>query len=173
MSKNNSKKINSTVIGVIVAIVVLGGIIWIAQPGSDNKVASSSGRSNGVLVVEGENSYDFGSVSMAAGKVKNAFKIKNTGAEAVTISKMYTSCMCTTAVLEVGKKKLGPFGMPGHGAVPSINQVVGPSEEALVEVIFDPAAHGPAGVGSIQRVVTIENNAGEPIELQFTAMVTP
>jgi len=63
--------------------------------------------------------------------------------------------------------------MPGHIAVPRINKSLNPGEEAIVEVVFDPTAHGPAGVGTIQRVVTIENNAGEPLELQFSAVVTP
>lgn len=56
---------------------------------------------------------------------------------------------------------------------PSINQTINPGEEASVEVVFDPAAHGPAGVGQIQRTVTIENNTGKPLELGFSAVVTP
>ena len=120
-----------------------------------------------------ETSYDFGAISMAAGEVKHIFKIKNTSNEAVTISKIYTSCMCTTAALTIGGRQFGPYGMPGHGIIPKINQAVGENEDAAVEVVFDPAAHGPAGVGQIQRTITIENNAGQPVELLFSALVTP
>jgi len=163
---------NKTIIGIILGVLVLGGLIWIARPdGQNNSVVSAT--SNGTLTVEEANNYDFGTISMAAGKVSHQFKIKNASSEAVTVKKMYTSCMCTTAELTIGSRQFGPYGMPGHGAIPSINQTISPNEEATVEVVFDPAAHGPAGVGRIQRTITIENNAGQPVELSFAAVVTP
>lgn len=110
---------------------------------------------------------------MAAGKVEHSFKIKNAGAEPVIIAKMYTSCMCTTASLLKNGKQFGPYGMPGHGLIPKLNKLINPNEEAIVKIVFDPAAHGPAGVGKIQREITIENNTDQPLTLQFTALVTP
>jgi len=163
---------NKKIIGIGIAVIVLGGLVWIARPDSQSSTAPSI-KSSGTLVVEEANNYDFGTISMAAGEVKHIFKIKNTSNEAVTINKMYTSCMCTTATLTMGGEQFGPFGMPGHATVPRIDQTVNPNEEAVVEIVFDPAAHGPAGVGRIQRTVTIENNAGQPVELQFAAIVTP
>ena len=161
------------IIGIIVVIIVLGGIIWIARPNSQtNSAASLIQNSDGMLTAE-EMSFDFGSISMAAGEVRHSFPIKNTGTEPVTVNKMYTSCMCTTATLMIGDKKIGPYGMPGHAFVPKINEVINSGDEAIVEVVFDPAAHGPAGVGRIQRIVTIENNAGQPLNLEFSALVTP
>ena len=50
---------------------------------------------------------------------------------------------------------------------------MGPSEAAYLDVVFDPAAHGPAGVGPTERAVTIESDAGEPLVLGFTALVRP
>lgn len=161
-----------TIIGAGIAVLVLGGLIWIARPGSSSNAASPA-ESSATLVVEETSNYDFGAISMAAGKVKHQFKIKNTGSEVVIINKIYTSCMCTTASLVVEGKQFGPYGMPGHDTIPRIDQAVDSNEEAVIEVTFDPAAHGPAGVGLIQRAITIENNAGQPVELQFTAMVTP
>ena len=169
ISINNMNKI---IIGTGIAILILGGLVWIARPGSPNG-ATSSAKSGEALAIEEANNYDFGIVSMAAGKVKHQFKIKNTSNEVVTINKIYTSCMCTTASLTAGGKQFGPYGMPGHDAIPRIDQTVTPNEEVVVEVIFDPAAHGPAGVGRIQRAITVENDAGQPIEFQFVAMVTP
>ena len=82
--------------------------------------------------------------------------------------------MCTTASLKMNGRTFGPYGMPGHGFIPKINEKLGPGEETIAEVIFDPTAHGPAGVGQIQRTITIENNAGAPLQvLSFTANVTP
>jgi hypothetical protein len=63
--------------------------------------------------------------------------------------------------------------MPGHTPIPALNESMQPNEEAMVEVVFDPAAHGPAGIGPIDRVVTIENSDGQPLELAFAANVTP
>lgn len=153
------------------AIFVLGGLIWIARSDFQNNTISI--KSNGILTVEEANNYNFGAISMAAGKVKHQFKIKNIGSESVIINKIYTSCMCTTAKLIVGDKQFGPYGMPGHAAVPKINGEINPDKEAIIEVVFDPAAHGPAGVGQIQRIITLENDASQPVELRFEAIVTP
>src|SRR3989338_5890877 len=167
---NGMKKI---IIGVGLGVLILAGVIFAAQPKTSNSGAAVAVASNGTFVVEESSNYDFGSISMAAGKVTRQFKIRNTGAETVTVSKMYTSCMCTSALLMKGEKKFGPYGMPGHAVVPKINVPVEPNEEVIVEVVFDPAAHGPAGVGRIEREVILENNAGQPVKLQFAAMVTP
>jgi hypothetical protein len=94
-------------------------------------------------------------------------------AENAVIRKIYTSCMCTEARLLLGGEVYGPFGMQGHGSIPVINKIVAPNEEAKVEVTFDPAAHGPAGIGKIDRTVFIENGGGVPVELHFTAFVKP
>jgi len=163
---------DNTIIGIVLGILALGGLIWIARPdGQSNNLVSAT--SNGTLTVEEATNYDFGTISMAKGIVSHTFKIKNTSEEAVTINKIYTSCMCTTATFSVSGKQFGPYGMLGHGATPKIGGVVNPNGEAVVEIVFDPSAHGPAGVGLIARVVTLENNAREPVELQFSAMVTP
>jgi hypothetical protein len=117
--------------------------------------------------------FDFGSISMAAGKVSHAFKITNTGNSAVTINKMYTSCMCTVATLKTPAGTKGPFGMPGHGFIPAIFETIPPGGSAQVEVVFDPAAHGPAGVGPTDRVVTIQTNEAPPLALRIAALVKP
>lgn len=167
----NQRTIFLTLAGTLGLIAILA---WVARPGVQKNEPTVEGTSvsAGTLEVK-EKAYDFGTISMKAGKVSHVFSLKNTGADPVTIAKMYTSCMCTTALLKTGEKQFGPYGMPGHGAIPRIDQKVNPGEGASVEVVFDPAAHGPAGVGKIQRVVTIENNAGKPIEFQFSALVTP
>jgi len=178
--KKIMKKIN--IIGVVIAILLLGGIIWASRSAdknaalnnTSNKSAAADSLTNlsGSLSAE-EAAFDFGAVSMAAGNVRHSFKIKNNSGQPVTIAKIYTSCMCTTAELIKGDKKFGPFEMPGHGYIPKINEIVAPGEEAEIEVVFDPTAHGPAGVGRIQRAVTVENSSGQPFNLQISALVTP
>lgn len=164
---------NKILIGGLLGILVLAGLIWIARPGAESAASVPAATSNGVLAVQETSNYEFGTISMAAGEVSRMFTITNTSDEAVVINKIYTSCMCTTAMLSVGERRFGPYGMPGHGAIPNIGQSIEPGAEVTVEVVFDPAAHGPAGVGKIARTVTIENNAGQPVELQFSAVVTP
>jgi hypothetical protein len=117
--------------------------------------------------------YNFGTVSMAAGDVAHRYTVTNLGQSPITVTKLYTSCMCTTATLVTPSGRRGPFGMPGHTPISAIRERLAPGETALVDVVFDPAAHGPAGVGRIDRTVTLENDAGEPFELAFTATVTP
>ena len=146
--------------------MIFGGIIWFGRPNLQNETALLSGK-QGQLIVEGVDNYDFGAISMAAGNVKHAFKIKNISNEAVTIDKMYTSCMCTTATLMMKDKQYGPYGMPGHGSIPKIGQNINPNEEAIIEVIFDPTAHGPEGIGKIKRLIYIETNSEITPKLQL------
>lgn len=169
-----SNGVNKTLITIIISISLMAGLIWLAKPrpSDQNNLANLTAGVQGILTAE-ENKFDFGSISMTAGEVRHRFKIKNAGTDAVTIEKMYTSCMCTQAVLILKEKQWGPYGMPGHGFIPKINQTLAAGAEAIVETVFDPAAHGPAGVGRVERTVVIENNAGQPLELSFSATVTP
>lgn len=165
----NNKNI---IISVAASVLVIGGAVWFAgfKP-ADNQPA---GQNSGALTAE-ESSFDFGVISMAAGNVSRSFKIKNSGAGPVVVKKIYTSCMCTTAILNKGGNKSGPFGMPGHGSATRLKETVGPGEEAEIEVVFDPAAHGPEGTGLIKRVVYIETDSevSPKLQLTFEANVTP
>ena len=117
--------------------------------------------------------YNFGTVAMSAGNVTHRYTISNLGQAPVTITKLFTSCMCTTATLMTPSGRRGPFGMPGHAPIPSIREQLRPGEMAQVEVVFDPNAHGPVGIGRIDRTITLENDGGKPFELAFSAMVRP
>ena len=101
------------------------------------------------------------------------FTITIEGSVPVTVRKLSTSCMCTTASLINGSRRVGPYGMPGHGAIPTISETIAPGQEVTVEVVFDPAAHGPAGVGPVNRAVYVEDSTGAVLQLTFTATVTP
>lgn len=169
------KNKTTIIIYVILAVVIVGGLGYLAQRtptgGAGGKV---SGQTAGASSLSAdEKAFDFGEISMAAGVVKRTFKIKNNGAGTALISKLYTSCMCTNATLKTARGSRGPFGMPGHGFVPRLDENIAPREEAEVEVVFDPAAHGPAGVGKIERAVYLEQEGTAPLELRISAMVKP
>lgn len=159
-------------IGLTGFLVLVGwGIINKDKTATPNLEATASG-----VLQATENDYDFGTISMKNGKVSRIFEIKNTSPEPVTIEKVYTSCMCTQAVItDNSNKTLGTFSMPGHGGGSSkANISVNAGESIKVEAIFDPAAHGPSGVGVANRTVYLENNSKESpkIELNFKAVVT-
>jgi hypothetical protein len=120
-----------------------------------------------------EEVFDFGSISMAGGNVVHHYWIRNTGSTPAVIGRMFTSCMCTTATLVKGGRKSAAYGMPGHGFMSPLNETLQPDEAAYVEVVFDPAAHGPAGIGRIARTVTIQTDRGAPLELALVATVRP
>ncbi len=167
---------------VIVIVVLLAGLLLYARPGSkvnSQDSISTSGnfhlaRKGDVLTTE-EKLYDFGTISMKNGNVSKVFKITNAGSGEVEISKLTTSCMCTTAYLirPDGTRK-GPFGMPGHGSsVPRLNETIRAGESRDIEVVYDPNAHGPAGVGMVDRFVFLEDSNGEVLQLEIKANVTP
>ena len=137
------------IVGACVAVLVLGGLIIAAmpEPGATKPAQSRSTASvspAGALRAR-ETNFNFGSISMAAGKVTHLYRFRNAGAEPIVLGKMYTSCMCTTAALvKSSGRKFAPVGMPGHTPIPSLNETMQPKEEAMIEVVFDPTAHGPA-----------------------------
>ncbi len=169
---------NKTIIYAVVTIVALGGLFWLGsitssqKPASPVDVVGTGSESKGPLLAD-VSAFDFGSISMAKGNVSNMVKVKNVGTEPITISKVYTSCMCTSASVMMMGKNYGTFGMPGHGGSRSIDLMMRPNEEMEINVTFDPNAHGPAGVGTIERQITIENTAGDPVVIDFKAVVTP
>lgn len=159
------------ILTIVITLLIIAGLAWVSSVSQKNET-SSAAQTNGILTAQ-EQIFDFGTISMAAGKVSHIFKIKNTGTESLTITKIYTSCMCTEATFVKSNIKKGPFGMLGHGFIPGINQTLAVSEEAQIEVVFDPAAHGPAGLGKTERIVYLENTGKNNLELIITANVAP
>lgn len=119
-----------------------------------------------------ESRHDFGEIPIDGGDVTTVFSVTNEGDGAAELAAVYTSCGCTTAVLEFADgSTVGPFGMPGHGEMPELERSVEPGESFHVHVTFDPAAHGPQGVGSVMRAVNIHTRDGGTTELRITADV--
>jgi hypothetical protein len=159
----------------VVAVILFGAAFAVSffkqsSPAANESTNKTAG--NDSLAAE-HSSYDFGTISMKDGKVKHVFKLENTGQQPVTVSRVYSSCMCTEVSISIGNEARGPFGMLGHGDIPSINLDLARAQTALVEAVFDPNAHGPAGVGDIERSVFAESPGGKKYELKFKAKVTP
>ncbi len=176
-SNNTLMKKNQLVI-LILFVVAVGFVILFAKRVELSRLWNESSALTDVTprageLVAAEPFYDLGTISMAAGKISRVFTITNSGGTPVQVKKIYTSCMCTTATLTTKEGKAGPFGMPGHAAIPTISHIIAPNEEASVEIVYDPAAHGPAGVGKVRRIIYIETDVqNPPLELTFEANVT-
>lgn len=156
---------------VVSFLVVFVAVAFIARP-SDTPIVLGESTENSLT--SDTYLFDFGKISMKDGLVSHTFTLKNEATNPVMIEKIFTSCMCTKASLQINSAKLfGPFGMPGHGPLPKINVEIAPNDLFEIYVEFDPTAHGPAGIGKISRKVLIEGNQGKVLELGISAEVTP
>ncbi len=167
---------NNTTVRIIgfVFLVALGVILWRGSSAPGDATFSPSIYSASELLL-GETSFDFGEIVMGDGRVSRRVELTNNGGDQVTIEKVYTSCMCTTAsIITASGERYGVFGMQGHGGTAKTKIEIGAGESVTLEVVFDPAAHGPSGVGSIQRSIYIETNSAKSpkLELPFQATVT-
>lgn len=163
----------------ILAVAILAILFFWGYDGRGSTTASiqeTSSGANGVksVLVASEVLHDFGTISMKNGNVTKEFTVTNpTGAD-VSIATVLTSCMCTIAfvVNQDGGIK-GPFGMAGMGFVPPANELIKAGESRIIRVVYDPNAHGPAGIGRIDRFVTLTDEAGGSLELEIKANVSP
>jgi len=119
-----------------------------------------------------ETLYDFGVIPMNEGKVSHRFKITNPTDKDVVAEYLSTSCMCTTAYI-VDDKSRSAFGMEGMSGNGRAKMLFRPWETREIEVVFDPNAHGPAGVGPLQRYVTLTDADRGKLQLEIKGVVKP
>ncbi|MCL4437539.1 DUF1573 domain-containing protein [Patescibacteria group bacterium] len=165
------KKVLGLILIVVGSILLVGGLAFLVSKSVSPAVASS-----GFLSAETD-SYDFKTISIGGGTVSHNFILDNSSSEPVQIEKVFTSCMCTTAYVgDSDNSLLGPFGMEGMGNYLELaNLTIQPKSHAIVKAVFDPAAHGPAGVGLAERTIYIQTNSSKTpqVQLSFRAIVTP
>ena len=155
---------------VAIVIVIVGLMFW----GRNNQSSSPTQNTNAAsALLASEKLYDFGSISMKDGLVNHIFKITNSSDKDVLVKKIVTSCMCTEAYIESDGKEKGPFSMEGMGYIPSVNETIKAGESRNVKVVYDPNAHGPAGVGSINRYIMLTDSDGSALQIEIKALVTP
>ncbi len=156
-------------IGVILSIVIIGGGILLLSNYKPEQPITQ-----GVLGLEvNPGSYDLGNIPINGGLVTREYEIKNVTDKTLKLKKIATSCMCTKAKVSLGEKETNLFGMEGHGDKnPSVNLELPAGESAKVTAVFDPAAHGPQGIGAIDRSVYL--TFSDPVgmkELKFNGVV--
>ena len=167
---NNNTKVVASIFTFLMFMIVL--VAWKTPPASTPpgvvvpRTVSSLSSS--------EKLYDFGMISMANNKVSHIFKISNPTNKDIKVDSLGTSCMCTAAfIINKDGSKKGPFGMPGMGSVPPANEVIKAGDSLEVEAVYDPNAHGPAGVGTIDRFIDLAEEGGAVLRLEIKANVTP
>lgn len=159
------------IIGIFIGtIVIIGGLIWLGQP---SPVQNNQATASASLLKSSETLFDFGTISMANGKVSHEFKITNSSDQPINIRRIYSSCMCTAAKFKFNNQEYGPFGMEGMGGLTLTNITLNPGDSGTVKAIYDPNAHGPAGVGLIDRFVYLEDKNSGQLKIEIKAVVTP
>ena len=172
-------KSNTISIIAVILLVLVGLFVWgyAGKGGTTASVQNALGSADGSksALTAPETFYDFGTISMKNGNVTKEFTVVNPTNSDITVSTVVTSCMCTTALIvrPDGSVK-GPFGMPGHGgAVPPANELIKAGENRTIRVVYDPNAHGPAGVGQVDRFIALTDSSGGTVQLEIKALVTP
>ncbi|MBI2590851.1 MAG: DUF1573 domain-containing protein [Candidatus Blackburnbacteria bacterium] len=153
---------------IVLTFVVIGGLVYYV--GANPPGAAQIGKVENAKIGIPETKFSFGDIPYSGSPVKHSFKIKNTGTSDITIGNLTTSCMCTKTYFQNGQEKSPEMVM---GARSAWTGKLFPGQEGEVVAIFDPAYHGPQGVGPISRVVSFETNdpSRPTVELNFDGNV--
>lgn len=159
----NDKKYLILISGLTLSIL-FGGVIFISKSTNTSQAKLVVTQNAKAETIE-PTSYDWGNIPMNKGNVTKIFTIKNNGTDSLKFSTIKTSCHCTKAHLTIDGKDSPDFGMSG------VSDWVGelaPGGKAKLTVIFDPAYHGPQGVGPVTRFVSVETNARGNEKITYT-----
>lgn len=168
-------KYKSTIILTTLVLAIIGTFVWgyFNKSSTSSVQGVSSDKAHSALAAA-ETFYDFGQISMKNGDVQKDFVINNPTGTDIFIPRVATSCMCTKAyIVEADGSAKGPFGMLSMGYVPPANETIKPGESKIIRVVYDPNAHGPAGIGPIDRFISVTDANGGVLQLEIKALVTP
>lgn len=164
---------NKTIIITLTIVLGLAGLIWWGSFNQKSSTTVSSGSTGGLLTAT-ETVYDFGQISMKDGNVTKEFIVTNPTDKDIFVPTVVTSCMCTKAfIVRPDGTTKGPYGMPSMGYVWPSDETVKAGASMVIRVVYDPNAHGPAGVGFIDRFVTVTDEFKNELKLEIKATVTP
>ncbi len=171
INKERGKRIRKIVLISLPIVLVSAGAIW--GIGSYVSGRDQGGNQGAPRIEIKETEYDAGTVSINSGLVSHKYEIKNNGEGNLKIDGIRTSCDCTKAILRVGDKTSPEFGM--HNNPVFWSQEIAPNESGYLEVIFDPAFHGPEGTGSMIREAYFSTNdrAAKTAKVRLVVNVVP
>lgn len=158
------------IIGAVIVTLglILGLTFFISAKGAKEKTLVTTE----VLGLEASPAnYDLGDIPINDGVVTREYEIKNTTGRDIELIKIVTSCMCTRAGVKASSGETKFFAMEmGGDKNPFISLKIKKDETAKVIARFDPAAHGPAGIGPIDRTISLYFDTGLK-ELTFKGVV--
>lgn len=133
------------------APVILGIILALAAYGYLRAVAASESQTAAVPRLEiSPPSFDFGAIDYGQ-SVEYNFKVANSGGEVLEITRVTTSCACTSAKIN--------------------REQINPGEEAELKVIYDTGKmSGAHAKGKQERIIFIRSN--DPARPQAEAAIT-
>lgn len=154
------------IIGVVILTVFIigGGIFFL----SNSPTKAVLQKTVGARIETPQTSFDFKNVPYNGGFAKHSFTIKNIGDKELQIANLATSCTCTKVFYKKGKEESPYFSMKGHSGESSWTGVLKPKEKAELVIVFDPTAHGPQGVGPIERIISFETNDPDKPYVEFS-----
>lgn len=146
---------------VIITVFILALSIYF---GMKSGGTTQVGTNTQVTLSIDKKTYDWGTIDYDGGIVSKSFNIKNTSNSVLKIYGVKTSCMCTTAQLKTSELSSRKYGM--HEKISDIFEVK-PGKTAQLLIEFDPAFHGPSGVGPITRTITMSTNDSKNSTVTF------
>lgn len=152
--KNKKGGVDKFLLGIVLlTIISLVVVVFFATRSGGARAEIEADTQVETIVTE--NKYDWGTIDIKGGIATKSFPIKNSGSSALKLFNVKTSCMCTTAQLKTSEVTSKKFQM--HENSSDVIEVK-PGETAELIVEFDPAFHGPSGVGPITRIITMSTN---------------
>lgn len=153
-------------LGLVVGTIIIGAIFISSKSKTETKAMLSS--ISGAEVLIDHAAKTVGDIGFSDGILYHSFPIRNNGTKDLEIANMTTSCMCTKVFLRQNGKDGPSFGMKGMSAPSDWKGILRPGEEGEVVAAFDPAYHGPQGVGKISRFVSFETNDPDNPYVEFS-----
>lgn len=147
---------------ILLTLLILGGGIYILSATSTTTQVTIS---QNAKIEATERNFDWGNIPINGGNATKTFSIKNTGTDTLQLTGVKTSCTCTKAQVAIDGRTSPYFSM--HATSSWVGEVA-PGKEAQLTVIFDPAFHGPTGVGPMERLISMKTNDAQNPTLEFS-----
>lgn len=151
------------IIFVAITVLILGGGIFVLT--STSATPAKITASQNAKAETSQRTFDWGNIPYSEGNATKTFTIKNSGTDVLKLTGVKTSCTCTKAQIKINGKTSPYFSM--HATSAWVGEVR-PGKEAELLVIFDPAFHGPTGVGPMERLISVETNDSQNPKIEFS-----
>ncbi|MCR4280468.1 MAG: DUF1573 domain-containing protein [Candidatus Komeilibacteria bacterium] len=116
-----------------------------------------------------ETNWNWGDIAMRDGIASKEVEMTNDSSTPITITRMETSCMCTTVqIMHVDGSKSALRGMVGHGSNATLSETIAAGETVKLKINFDPNAHGPNATGRMSRSIILQTNSQAQPEIRLT-----